>query len=191
MTRGFLTLAAAAIALVSAPAGHAAGGSYVFDGGTKQQQAQVRKALGASSFDWGVVPGRIVIHIERGLSSAAAPGEIWLDGDLLDAGMFSWGVVQHEYAHEVDFLLLNDEERSMLLELLGGQRWCSTTPTIRHEELGCERFASTLAWAYWPSPDNCMRPEGRRDESAALPAREFRALVARLIPSLGRPEVGR
>ena len=31
------------------------------------------------------------------------PGQIWLDASLLDSGRFSWGVVQHEYAHQVDF----------------------------------------------------------------------------------------
>jgi hypothetical protein len=41
------------------------------------------------------VPATIVIHIVRGVESRATAGEIWLDADLLDAGTFSWGVIQH------------------------------------------------------------------------------------------------
>jgi hypothetical protein len=90
-------------------------------------------------------------------------------------------VVQHEFAHQVDFLLLSDRDRAVLLNAIGGKTWCSTDPRFRHEDLGCERFASTLAWSYWPSAENCMRPEGPVDESTAMPPAQFRTLVDELV----------
>jgi hypothetical protein len=158
-------------------AGHATGGRYVFAGGTPRQRAEVVQALEASRFDWQVVPARITIHIEPGMLSQATPGDIWLDANLLDAGMFAWGVVQHEYAHQVDFFLLTARARELLLRRLGGgSSWCPETP-VRRDRLGCERFASTLAWAYWPSPENCMRPVRTFPGSSA----RFRKLVSNLI----------
>jgi hypothetical protein len=176
-----VAVAAAAGALSFPALAQAVGGSYAFDGGTTRQQRQVVRALEVSEFHWDAVPAPVVIHIERGAESRATPGHIWLDADLLQAGAFAWGVVQHEYAHQVDFALFDDADRAMLLRKLGGQTWCSEDPRLEHEDLGCERFASTLAWAYWPSPENCMKPEGPRDESAALPPAAFRALVSELI----------
>lgn len=176
-----LLLPALACALAFGSAAHASGGSYVFDGGTPAEQAQVRAALDASAFDWSIVPQTITIHIGRGASSEAAPGEIWLDADLLDSGRFAWGVVQHEYAHEVDFLVLTTAQRAQLAAALGGSSWCDETLDLAHSAYGCERFASTLAWAYWPSPDNALRPQSRTDESAAMAPAAFRALLGRLL----------
>lgn len=156
----------------------AAGGNYVFDGGTPQEQAQVSDALAASSFDWSLVPAQIVVHIAHGSDSYALPGQIWLDADLLDSGEFSWGVVQHEYAHQVDFLLLDDAQRAVLQSALGGQTWCGSGP---HGSQDCERFASTLAWSYWQSPQNSMRPQSAHDESSAMAPAAFRSLLASLI----------
>jgi hypothetical protein len=116
------------------------------------------------------------------------PGTIWLDANLLDAGTFSWGVVQHEYAHQVDYALFDDAIRAHLLAVLGGGAWCYDTELLSHGDYGCERFASTLAWSYWPSPNNCLEPEQRGDESSVLPPRRFRALLDSL---LGRPTLGR
>ena len=165
--------------------GRATGGRYAFAGGTPRQQAEVVRALEASSFDWDIVPARITIHIRRGVSSHATPGEIWLDADLLDAGSFAWGVVQHEYAHQVDFFLLTSHARAQLLREFGGTAWCAPT-AVRRDQLGCERFASALAWAYWPSADNCMRPAGAQ---AAWVAR-FRSVVSGLIDTDIRPTGG-
>ena len=89
----------------------AAGGNYVH-GGTAKQQGQVKAALNASAFDWSLVPQQIVVHIAPGIPSEATFGNIWLDSNLLDSGIFAWGVVQHEYAHQVDFFLLDDAKRS-------------------------------------------------------------------------------
>jgi hypothetical protein len=51
----------------------------------------------------------------------SAPGHVFLDSDLLKAGRFSWGTVQHEFGHQVDFLLLDDAKRAMLAGALGGR----------------------------------------------------------------------
>lgn len=172
-----IVLAGLLVAAMLVPSvGRATGGRYAFAGGTPRQQAEVARALEASSFDWDIVPARITIHIQRGIPSQATPGQIWLDADLLDAGSFAWGVVQHEYAHQVDFFLLTPPARARLLRELGGTAWCAQTE-VRRDQLGCERFASAVAWAYWPSAENCMRPEGAR---AAWVAR-FRRLLSGLI----------
>jgi hypothetical protein len=163
----------------------AAGGNYVFDGGTAYERSQVKQALAASAFPWSVVTTQVVVHVGRGLESSAAPGEIWLDANLLDAGEFSWGVVQHEYAHQVDFLLLGEETRLLLATRLDAATWYGVEGTA-HDDLGCERFASTLAWAYWQSPRNSMKPDSANDESAALKPAAFRALLATV---LARPEL--
>jgi hypothetical protein len=158
----------------------AAGGRYTIAGGTRPERQTVVSALEASAFDWNLVRTEISIQIVRGLDSQAVPGTIWLDADLLDAGIFSWGVVQHEYAHQVDYELFNDAIRAQLLSALGGSAWCYSAAALPHGDYGCERFASTLAWSYWASPDNCMKPE-RRDESSALSPRQFRALLDSLL----------
>src|SRR3990172_6003242 len=102
---------------------HAAGGTYVFDGGTQRQQREVKKALNASSFDWSLVPGTVTIHVSPVGTSYATPGHVFLDGDLLNAGRFAWGTVQHEYAHKVDFLLLDAGRRAPLAAALGAPAW--------------------------------------------------------------------
>jgi len=187
------TIAALALAslglLLSVPGAEAAGGHYVFDGGTPREQLQVRRALDASSFPWSVVPARITIHIVRGIpTSEASRGEIWLDAALLDSGEFSWGVVQHEYAHQVDFFLLDDTKRAQLTPLLGGAAWwAGTSPslapngTLAHAQLTSERFASTLAWSYWQSRANSMQPRSAADESAAMAPAAFRLLLSQTL----------
>jgi hypothetical protein len=179
--RAFILLGAIAAATLVPPAGRAVGGRYAFAGGTPRQQSEVRRALGASSFDWSLVPARITIHIAPIPTSFAVPGAIWLDSALLSAGAFAWGVVQHEYAHQVDFFLLDDGSRSLLQRQLGATAWCPDVPVGR-DSLGCERFASAVAWAYWPSADNVMRTAVPR----ALSAPWFRSVVNRALSQGGR-----
>src|SRR5438105_13249590 len=107
---------------------------YTFVGGTARQQATVRAALAASSFDWSLVPGEITIHIAKG-GSHAMKGEIWLDPALLAHGRAAWGVVQHEYAHQIDFLLFDDTVRARLTKLLGAKTWCAGRLGLRHSPL--------------------------------------------------------
>lgn len=159
----------------------AAGGSYRIDGGTPRQQSQVRLALDASSFDWSIVP-TVDISIREGGGSYSLPGRITLDPKLLDAGIFSWAVVQDEYAHQVDYLVLGARERSLLNQALLGRVWChADEPGLAHGDYGCERFTSTFVWAFWPVRQNAYRPRSRNDESAAMAPGAFRALVQQLI----------
>jgi hypothetical protein len=181
MRRFTLLLLAAALAAVLAPSAFAAGGSYTFAGGTAKQQATVRSALAASSFDWNVLPRPVIVHIAPVEGSYSEAGHVHLDGTLLDSGRFSWGVVQHEFAHQVDFLLFDEATRATLNRALGGSDWCYGVAGLAHAAYGCERFASELAWAYWPSADSSMAPAATSGESSAMPPARFRALLAQLL----------
>ena len=172
----------ALVALVVIPSAFARSANLSFDGGTAAQRSQVTRALEASSFDWGIVRNRVKIHIARDLESEATPGNVWLNADLLDSGRFSWGVVQHEFAHQVDFFLLTAAQREELRVLLHAPVWCTSDSLgLVHADYGCERFASTLAWAYWPSADNSMRPHSKNDESGAVSPAAFRAALKRML----------
>ena len=186
MKRLLIILVSALAFGAAAQSALAGGGSYTFTGGTPREQATVRSALEASSFDWSLIPRAVTVHIGVYGDSYSVYGNVYLDGSLLDSGRFSWGVVQHEFAHQVDFLLLDDVKRAGLNTLLGGKDWCYSVPGLAHSDYGCERFASELAWAYWPSADNSMRPTSAKDEAGALPVAQFRALLAELI---GAPSV--
>lgn len=177
MHRRILLPLVAAITLIAPAQAYARGGNYVFDGGTAPERAQVKASLNASSFNWSLVPTRVTIHIGRVGNSDATPGEIWLDAGLLDSGIFSWGVVQHEYGHQVDFFLLNESKRTAFERQLGGVSWWQTGG-LAHAQLSSERFASTLAWAYWPSKQNLLRPQSKTDEAGAMAPAAFRRLLA-------------
>jgi hypothetical protein len=179
--RLLIRLCVATATLAIAPAAFAAGGNYVIDGGSKAEQTQVTAALNASAFPWGIVPGPVVVHIERGVNSSAAPNQIWLDANLLDAGRFSWGVVQHEYAHQVDFALLTADTRAQLHAVLGGTAWSGAEG---HSTLDCERFADLVAWSYWGSADNVMKPLSVQDEGGQVSPAVFRAVLAAILPGL-------
>jgi hypothetical protein len=179
--RRHMLLAASLLALALPGQAFARGGDYGFQGGTQAQQAQVRQALDASAFDWGVIPARVTVHIGDVGISHAQPGHVYLDGQLLQAGRFSWATVQDEFAHQVDFFLLDDATRTQLTRTLGARDWCYGVEGLAHSEYGCERFASTLVWAFWPSKDNAYRPANPNDESAAMAPARFRALVSGLL----------
>jgi hypothetical protein len=177
--------AVVALALSFAPTAQAIGGNYVIRGGSAAERTVVVDALDVSSFDWSVVPDLVTIHIARGTPSRATRGDIWLDADLLDAGTFAMGVVQHEYAHQVDFFLFDDAVHAELLRRLGGDSWCAGGPNLPHADYGCERFASMLAWTYWRSPENCLRPALAGDESAVMKPARFKALMRSIFSELG------
>jgi hypothetical protein len=181
-TLSLLILAVAVGGSIRIATAQAAGGAYVFSGGTGYERLQVHDALQASSFNWSIVPITVTIHIGSPAVSEATPGNIYLDASLLDAGEFSWGVVQHEYAHQVDFTLLSPADRLMLTTALGAPTWCySGALQLPHAAYGCERFASNLAWAYWPSKDNCLRPSSSSDEAGSVQPAAFRTLLAGLL----------
>ncbi|HZQ04253.1 MAG TPA: hypothetical protein VFA88_09560 [Gaiellaceae bacterium] len=180
----FSLVAVAVVAWAAAPA-LAGGGDYVIVGGSAYEQQQVRLALQASAFDWNAVPARVTITIAPNVVSQSLPGRIWLDANLLDSGRFAWGVVQNEYAHQVDFYLLSDAQRQQLTIALGASAWCyGDQPGLTLAQTGCERFASTLAVAYWPSADNCI---SRADDVAPIAPAGFRALLASLIGTAAMP----
>jgi len=184
MLLGRMLLAAAAGFLgVCAPA-VAAGGRYAFDGGTAAERAQVVAALDASAFDWSIVPQHVTIHVGPYGVSHSTPGDIWLDRGLLGAGRFSWATVMDEYAHQIDFQVLDASSRAVLQTKLGTSAWCYESAGLAHGANGCERFSSMVAWAYWPSKDNSYRPASPTDESASMPAAEFRNLLSSLV---GKP----
>jgi len=186
MRHTLLLLLAAACFGVFAQSALAAGGDYTVVGGTPKEQATVQAALDASSFNWGLIPSQITINIGAIGSSYSTYGQVYVDASLLDTGRFSWGVVQHEMGHQVDFFLLDDAKRQILEQALGGKDWCYSVAGLKHSDYGCERFASELAWAYWPSPDNSMAPTPGNNEAGAMPVAQFRALLAEL---LGVPSV--
>jgi hypothetical protein len=157
-----------------------------FDGGSVRARAQVRAALQTSSFDWTLVEQQTTVHIGTYGTSHSTPGHVWLDAGLLRAGQFAWATVMDEFAHQVDFFLLDEPRREILRQSLGAEGWCYEIPGLVHSAHGCERFVSMVAWAYWPSKENAYRPRLRTDETAAMPAPAFRALLADLI---GAPQV--
>ena len=69
---------------------------------------------------------------------------------------------------------------------IGGKVWSHTPGTAArhgpdHVSLGAERFASTLAWSYWQSPANSLKPTSKKDESAAMAPARFRALLEQML----------
>jgi hypothetical protein len=175
------TFVATLATLASTSTALAAGGNYAFVGGSGADRAQVRAALEASRFDWNLVPAQVQIHFAPGISSYATPGHMWLDPALLRAGVFSWAVVQDEYAHQVDFFVLNDAQRAVLNDVLGARVWChADRPGLKHAAYGCERFSSSLVWSYWPSPANAYRPLTAGSEATLSPWR-FRSVLGSLL----------
>jgi hypothetical protein len=98
---------------------------------------------------------------------------------MLDSRHSRW-FIPFVSAHQVDYLLFDDAQRALLLRELGGRERCYSVPGLAHDQYGCERFASTSAWSFWPSPENSMRRTYRRNESAAMAPAKFRALVSSL-----------
>jgi hypothetical protein len=181
MRRTLLTLLVTICFFAFAQSALAAGGSFAFVGGTPKEQATAHAALNASSFNWSLIPSTITINIGPYGDSYSTYGQVFLDASLLDSGRFAWGVVQHELGHQVDFFLFDDAKRAQLLQLLGGKDWCYSISGLQHSDYGCERFASELAWAYWPSPDNSMKPTSSNSEAGFVPVAQFRAVLTQLI----------
>ena len=139
MTRVLRSALLAALAsLALAGTAQAAGGNYVIQGGSPEAQATVRSALDASRFDFSRIPDQITIRISRCGCAGARPGLIVLDQDVvLDTSLgakYSWGLIQHEYAHQVDYLLFQDSDRSAILRRLGGNDWCYESEGLAHRQ---------------------------------------------------------
>jgi hypothetical protein len=181
MLRRLLILAVTLAALALPTSALAGGGNYGFEGAGPQERSTVRAALNASSFDWSIAPEHVTIHVGPYGVSHSTPGDIWLDRGLLGAGRFAWATVMDEYAHQVDFQVLDAPSRALLQERLGGSAWCYEAAGLSHGANGCERFSSMVAWAYWPSKDNSYKPASASDESASMRPADFRALLSSLV----------
>ena len=179
MLRYLIAVLAAAVVLPASA--QAAGGDYVFAGASRTERSTVRAALNASSFDWNVVPKQVTVHVGPYGTSHATPGHVWLDRGLLGSGRFAWATVMDEYAHQVDFFVLDPARRALLQQRLGASAWCYEVSGLAHGAHGCERFASMVAWAYWPSKHNAYRPDSPADESASMPPAEFRTLLSTVV----------
>jgi hypothetical protein len=184
MLRRLLILAVTLAALALPGSALAGGGDYGFEGAGPAERSTVRAALNASAFDWSIVPQHVTIHVGPYGVSHSTPGDIWLDRGLLGAGRFAWATVMDEYAHQIDFQVLDASSRAVLQTKLGTSAWCYESAGLAHGANGCERFSSMVAWAYWPSKDNSYRPASSTDESASMPAAEFRNLLSSLV---GKP----
>jgi hypothetical protein len=68
--------------------------------------------------------------------------------------------------------------RADLHTLLGGTSWSGGEG---HAQLDSERFADALSFAYWPSPDNVMKPQGAADEGGQVAPAAFRAALSGLL----------
>jgi hypothetical protein len=170
--------------LALAGTAQAAGGNYVVEGGSPEAQATVRAALDASWFDFSRISDRIIVRITHCGCTGAKPGVIVLDEDvILDTSLgakYAWGLIQHEYAHQVDFFLFQNDDRAALRRILGGKDWCYETSGLRHDDHGCERFAEVFSWAFWPTRDNVQRDDAR-GVAPKMKAWRFRSIVNRLL----------
>jgi hypothetical protein len=174
-------LATCAVALTLAAPALASGGHYTVDGGTEFEQAQVRLALDVSKFDFDQVPDLIRIHIQPGETTESLPGDIWVGADWFKLTPTTWGFIQHEYAHQLDFFVLTAAQRAEAATLLGASRW-DFDGELAHEDYGAERFASLLAYTFWPERTSAESPELDADTRAALAnttIRAFQSMLAR------------
>jgi hypothetical protein len=167
-------------AFVLAGEAEAVGGHYVFAGGSDAARAAVSSALEASRFDWDLVEQEITIRITDCGCAGASPGEIILDEEVLTDPRFgpkyAWGIVQHEYAHQVDFFLLDARRPPPCPGMARRLRLVLRRPDVDHDDHACERFASSLAWAYWPRPRrNIMVVH------TAVTAAEFREMLPQIL----------
>ena len=88
-----------------------------------------------------------------------------LDEDVvLDRSLdqrYSWGIIQHEYAHQIDDFLFEPSDRLAVRRTLGGRDWCYEVAGLAHDDHGCERFADVFSWAFWPPQENILGFEAR------------------------------
>src|SRR5438034_2637488 len=95
----------------------------------------------------------------------------------LEASSFDWSLLPGSIAIHI---VHGEPSRSLPHRIWFDADLLESVPGLAHDQYGCERFASTLAWSFWPSPENSMRPTHRGDELAAMAPAKFRALVTKL-----------
>jgi hypothetical protein len=172
--------------LVFAGTAEATAGNYVLEGGNAEAQETVRAALNASTFEFSRVPAQITIRITTCGCAGARPGLIVLDETVLtDASLgdrYSWALIQHEYAHQIDYFLFEDADRAAVRKALGGRDWCYEKAGLAHDAHGCELFADVFAWAFWPARKNILRPDAKTFAPGQTPS-QLRAFVNSLLAS--------
>jgi hypothetical protein len=178
------TLVALLASLALAGTAQAAGGDYVIELRSPEAQATVRAALDASRFNFDRIPAQITIRISHCGCAGAREGIIVLDESVvLDTSLgarYSWGLIQHEYAHQIDYFLFQDDDRAAVRRTLGGKDWCYEVGGLAHDEHGCERFADVFSWAFWPTQDNVLRADAKAI-APGMTAKAARRFVNRLL----------
>jgi hypothetical protein len=173
---------------------NAADTSVVFTGGSETARAQVVAALHGSIFDWSLVGQAVTVEIRDCGCAGARPGAVVLDETMLSSQPYgrpyTWGIVQHEFAHQVWWFALDDEQQSELKGVLGGSDLCYEQPGLPHDAHACERFASTLAWAYWPVAGNPAEPEKAMGGPGVPAAPRRDARLSSGLPPSGRAATG-
>jgi hypothetical protein len=189
--RRHLVLLVALVALALPGAAGAADVALEFSGGSDAARAEVLAALDASAFDWSLIGRPVTVQIYACGCAGSRPGVVVVDETMLAASpygrAYTWGIVQHEFAHQVWWYALDDGRRSQFQTLLGGADLCYEQPGLPHDAHACELFASTLGWAYWPVAGNPMQAE------KVMGARQFRRLLSRMLgvsPRLSFTRVG-
>jgi hypothetical protein len=170
--------------LALAGTAQAADGNYVLEGGSPEAQETVRAAVEASRFDFDSIPTQITIRISSCGCAGARPGLIVLDGAVVtDTSLgdrYSWGVIQNEFAHQVDFSLFDDADRAAMRGLVGGKDWCYERAGLLHDQHGCERFSDVFTWAFWPTKQNIFRAHAKA-LAPQMTAKELRGFINGLL----------
>ncbi len=162
------------LALVFTPPALASGGHYTFSGGSSFDVRRYGQALRVSAFNWSLLEQVVTVRIAPGLASGAIPGRITPDAPTRQRRIFVACRAARVRASGGLLPARRCGARAVCREARGPDV-VSGRGRLPHGAYGCERFASTLAWAYWPSAQ--MRPMSPGDESAAMKPARFRALL--------------
>lgn len=152
--------------------------NFHFQGGTPQQQQSVLQAIKASTFNFALLPN-ITINITQGMNADATPGTINLDAGSLNPvnGDFYWATILHEFGHQVDWYLVNDQQRQTFLQAFGRQEWGQISPSEAHDQMGQEDFASAFALAFGGASAYAHLPEAN-----VIPPTQFKQMLLAMIP---------
>ena len=177
--RRHLVLLAALAALALPGTAGATDVALEFSSGSDAARAEVIAALDASAFDWSLIGRPVTVQIFDCGCAGSRPGVVVLDETMLASSpygrAYTWGIVQHEFAHQVWWYALDEGRRIELQTVLGGADLCHEQPGLPHDAHACELFASTLGWAYWPAAGNPMQIE------RAMGAHHFRRLLSGML----------
>ena len=156
----------------------------------RRQQATVRAALEVSSFDWSVLPARSSSTSRRSAAPTPRPATSTSTARCSTPAA-SRGASSSTSSHTrstSSSSTTRSARRST--QRSAAATGATASPGLAHSAYGCERFASELAWAYWPSADNSMSPAATHGESGgdaggAVPQRCSPRLLG--VPTLATP----